>query len=163
MDGAIPTCDIQLLELGAVLDGNSQMLGTRALNVIDCGVIGWGGRSRLVTHGLWVRGYYGAPLTGQVNVGEVGAVWQHLAQCCDAPIANVVACGTVKGLDWKTLGFGFTLWYCDGCVTPWRVPPCALVPALSTAPISLRHARCVCVVTVAATAAAMSSLQSAMG
>ena len=51
-----------------------------------------------------------APLTRQVNVGEVGAVWQHLAQCCDAPIANVVACGTVKGLDWKTLGFGFTLW-----------------------------------------------------
>ena len=57
IDGAIPTCDIQLLELGAVLDGNSQMLGTRALNVIDCDVIGWGGRGRSVGHGLWVRGY----------------------------------------------------------------------------------------------------------
>lgn len=62
-------------------------------------------------------------------MGEVGAVWQHLAQCFDAPIANVVACGTVKGLDWKTLGFGFTMWYYDAwchtmACTSMRFGPC---------------------------------------
>ena len=37
------TRDNQMVELGAVLDGSSQMLGTRALNVVDCGILEEGG------------------------------------------------------------------------------------------------------------------------
>ena len=39
MLGHNSTRDNQMLELGAVLDGNSQVLGTRTSNVVDCGTV----------------------------------------------------------------------------------------------------------------------------
>ena len=49
-----------MLELGATLDGSSQVPGTRTLNAIDCGTLGEGGRRG-------VGGTYG-PFCGEGTV-----------------------------------------------------------------------------------------------